>query len=160
MRMVITGILSTGSASSVPRNLRAVGRLLSEKKMFCYWQERARAFWSPIHLPSMRNHFVKERDYLIVPWRFLLSAYLPFPSHWWIGKVFQPWRDGVLRAWVGMQSWSNLSACYWQKGLAAGCSATFFTCEGAKWKLLRFFHHHWKDFPSHVLHTETLSRSR
>lgn len=147
MGMVINGILSTESASSVPRNLRAVGCLLSEKKMFCYWQERAHAFWSPIHLPSMRNHFAKERDYLIVPWRFPLSAYLTFPSHWWIGKIFQPWWDGVLRTWVGMQGWSNrtslcpgnVNVCYWQKGPAARCSATFSTCEGAQWKLLRFF---------------------
>lgn len=162
MGMVINGILSTGSASSVPRNLRAVGRLLLEKKMFFYWQERARAFWSPIHLLSMSNHFVKERDDLIVPWRFPLSAYLTFPSHWWIGKIFQPRRDGALRMWVGMQSWSNrtslcssdVNVCYWQKGLAARCSTTFLTCEGAKWKLLRYFPHHLKDSPSHLLHID------
>lgn len=134
MGMVINGILSTGNTSSVPRNLRAVGRLLSEKKkMFCNWQERARGFWSPIHLPSMRNHFIKERDYLIVPWRFPLSAYLTFPGHWWIGKIFQPWRDGVLRSWVGMKGWSDrtslcpgdVTVCYWQKGPAASAAKPF-----------------------------------
>lgn len=147
MGMVINGVLSTGSTSSVPRNLRAVGCLLLEKKMFCYWQERARAFWSPIHLPSMRNHFIKERDYLIVPWRFPWSAYLTFPTHWWIGEIFQPRWDRVLCMWVGMQGWSNgtplcpasVNVRYWQKGLAERGSATIFTCESAKWKLLRFF---------------------
>lgn len=166
MGMVINGILSTGSASSVPRNLRAVGRLLLEKKCFASDRRRHVLFWSPIHLPSMRNHFVKGRDYLIVLWRFPLSPYLTFPSHWWIGKISQPWRYGVLRMRVGMQSWSNrtslcagdVNVCYWQKGLAARCRATSLTCEGAKWKLLRFFHPRLKDSPSCLLHIDKLSK--
>lgn len=54
--------------------------LFQEKRFVCWW-EQTLAFWSPVHLPSMGNHFVKERGCLITLWRFRLSAYLTFPSH-------------------------------------------------------------------------------